>query len=110
MRAGELRHIIKVQYPVETQDTAGQPIPTWVTLFQAWAAVEPLSAREYILAQQTNSDINIKIRIRARPTSEPRVSAKMRVLFGTRTFEIVAPPIEIEERNREVQLLCREVF
>ena len=110
MRAGDLRHRITVQYPVENQDSAGQPIPTWTTLFSAWAAIEPLSAREYLSAQQANSDISIRIRIRARPASETRVSAKMRVLFGSRMLEIVAPPIEVQERNREVQLLCREVF
>jgi len=110
MRAGQLRHRVTVQYPIENQDSVGQLIPTWATLFTAWAAVEPLSAREYIAAQQTNSDISVRIRIRARPPAETRASAKMRVLFGARIFEIVAPPIEIEERNREMHLLCREVF
>lgn len=109
MRAGDLKDRITVQYPIETQDSAGQMIPTWANLFTARAAVEPLSAREYIAAQQTNSDINIKIRIRARPRAETAISAKMRVLFGTRTLEIVAPPIP-SEWHREVQLLCREVF
>ncbi len=110
MRAGELRLRITVQYPEESQDSVGQPIATWKDLFTCWAAIEPISGREFILAQQAGTEAQVRIKIRARPAAETRISGKMRVLFGTRIFEIVAPPMEIQERNREVHLMCREVF
>lgn len=107
MKAGDLRHRITVQYPVEAQDSAGQPIATWKDLFTCWAAIEPISGREFTMTQQTGTEAQIRIRIRARPV---KLSGKMRVLFGTRIFELVAPPINVQERNREVHLMCREVF
>ena len=110
MRAGDLRHIITVQYPVETQDSVGQPIATWTMLFTTWAAIEPISGREFTMTPQTGTEAQIRIRIRARPPGEQRVSGKDRILFGSRIFELVAPPMEIQERHREMHLMCREVF
>jgi hypothetical protein len=32
----------------------------------------------------------------------------MRVLFGERVFSIVSPPINFQEKNIELQILCKE--
>lgn len=103
MRAGDLHHRVTIQQPVESQNSYGEPIATWQDVATVWAAIEPLQGRERFDAQQVVAQVDTRIRIRYRPGITP----KMRVLFGTRVFDIQAV-VEPETRRRELQLLCRE--
>jgi SPP1 family predicted phage head-tail adaptor len=70
-----------VQDP-ETGETTGQ----WVPLGQpVWAAIEPLSAREFIAAQATQSQITARIVIRHRSdlTSAMRLVHMVNSVRGT---------------------------
>lgn len=111
MRAGELKpYKVKVQYPIETQDTAGQLIPSWKTAFECRAAIDPISNREYLSSQHLISDITYIVRIRRRPLSEERISAAWRVVdHRGRIFQLTAPP-RPNDADQETQLFCREVF
>lgn len=105
MQAGRLRHRVTLQKKSVTRDAMGGESVTWVD--QATnepAAIEPLSARDRFLAQQAQPELTVRIRLRYRA----EVSAEWRVKYGTRIFAIVAPPINVGERNRELHLLCSE--
>ena len=104
MQAGRLRHRITIQTFTTTKDEFGQPVETWDTFDTVWASVEPLTGREYFQAQQTQAEISYRVRIRYLSGVEPT----MRVIHGSRTLEILAV-LNAEERNREIQLMCREV-
>lgn len=103
MRAGELRHLVIIQQMTETQNAYGESVRTWAEFAQACAAVEPLSGREYFDSQQRQADVTTRITLRYRAGIVPR----MRVLFGARVYEIDSV-IDIEERHREMQLMCAE--
>lgn len=106
MRAGSLRHKVKLQQVTVTPDpTTGAPANTWADISNpnVFAAVEPLSGREYHEARSRNSEVDTRIRIRYRSG----IAAKMRVLWGSRTFDIKAV-LNLEERNRELHLMCKE--
>lgn len=105
MRAGELRHRITIQRAVEVSDDLKTPTVTWQDVATVWAAVEPLSGREYLLAQNVNAELTVRIRIRYRPGVTPG----MRVLYNGRVFDIQAV-IDVEERHRELQLMCKEIL
>lgn len=106
MRAGELRHRITIQEFVEQVDEYGTPIGSgWQDVATVWAAVEPIQGREYILLQNTQSELTTRVRIRYRPGIKPA----MRVVYGTRIFDIQAV-IDFEERHVELQLMCKEVI
>lgn len=63
--SGKLRHRVQVQEPVHTQNpVTGESIVTWNTIWDLWAAVEPLSAREFIQSQSTQSQVVARITIR----------------------------------------------
>ena len=52
MDPGKLRHRITIQRKQQTQNPqTGALLTAWVTEATVWAAVEPLSAREFIAAQ-----------------------------------------------------------
>lgn len=74
--ARKLRHRVVIQQPMETQnaDTGDMEI-TWVDLARVWAAIEPLSGREFIAAQSENNEVTARITVRFRPD----INAKMRL-------------------------------
>ena len=102
MRAGSLRHRVTIEQPVV--DTAWGGATTWEEFATVWAAVEPLRGRELFAAQQVQSETTAKVTIRY----VAGVTAKMRILHGSRIFELTAPPIDPEERHRELQLMVKE--
>ena len=103
MRAGKLRHMIAIESVIETQDADGSVIETWSTYATAQASIEPISGREYFAAQTTQADVTHRISLRYFAGIMP----KMRVKYGSRIFDILSA-ININERNRELQLMCRE--
>lgn len=65
--AGKLRHRVLLERPTYTQDTTtGEMVPSWVSEGTVSAAIEPSSAREFIAAQATQSQIDTRITIRYR--------------------------------------------
>lgn len=109
MRAGALRHLVAVQRPatVEMQDTAGQVIGDPVTVASAMASIEQLSARERFVVAQDVATATHRIRVYWAPELAA-MDASWSVLFGARVFKLVAPPNNVLERNRELELLCEE--
>lgn len=104
MQAGQLRHRVTIQEPDPTQDEYGEAAPTWVDVATLWAAVEPLRGREFLEAQRLGAEVTTRIRIRHRDG----IVAEMRVSWGDHTYDIEAV-IHVEERQREIHLMCREV-
>ncbi|MBW5800065.1 phage head closure protein [Halomonas elongata] len=68
MQAGKLRHRITLQrYEDQKQGPSGELIGRWIDVATVWASIEALSAREFIAAQSTQSEITVRITIRYRP-------------------------------------------
>ena len=65
MRAGLLNKYVTIEYPIESQNSVGQPIKTWTEINKVWAAIQPLRADELLAAQQINGKATVKLRIRA---------------------------------------------
>ena len=103
MRTGRLRHRVKIQHYTESQNAFGEATKAWTDYATVWAAVEPVRGREFWESQQVNAEITTKITMRYLAGVKP----KMRVLYGTRIFEIDSA-INVDERNRELQLLVME--
>lgn len=105
MQAGRLRHRVELQRATDAIDAYGEQTPTWRTLATVWAAVEPISGREYFLANQVNSEISARITLRHVPGVT--LTPKDRVKWGARLFDVQAV-IDRDERHRELQLLVIE--
>jgi len=106
VKIGDLRHRITIQQPIEIRNEVGEVIQSaWQDFTTVWAAIEPLRGREYFDAQQINAEVTSRIRIRYRPGIKP----KMRVVYGERIFDIQSV-IDVEERHKEIHLMCKEVI
>lgn len=107
MNAGKLRH--KVEFQEDTgatrpRDGMGEPVERWRTAFEAWAAVEPVSGREYWQARQVQADVTHKVTVRYRAG----LSAGMRVKWGGRYLYLTEPPRDLMERHQWLEFFCKE--
>lgn len=73
IEAGRLRHRVRIEKLDYLYDTDGEPIQDpdtgetpkeWVLVATVWAAIEPLSAREFIQSAAMQSQITARIIIR----------------------------------------------
>lgn len=72
LAAGRLRHRVRLERPVQTQDPqTGDVVTTWQLVREVWVAIEPLSVREFIQASATQSAIAGRIVARAAPDLSP---------------------------------------
>ncbi len=103
MKIGKLRHKITIQEYIATRDSFGAEVQTWTDKASAFASITPVSGKEYFATQQWNAEVTTKITMRYLQGITP----KMRVLFGSRIFEILSV-LNFEERNIELNLMCKE--
>lgn len=105
MRKMDKRNLIEIQHPVFTANDFGEQENTWTTYATIYAAIQGLSGREYIINDVKNAEVNYRIFTEfidgVKPTD--------RVKFGDRYFAIVSV-VNLDELNRELQLLCKEVI
>lgn len=71
LKAGRLRHRLRLVQPVTVQDATGTLTTTWQTVKTLPAAIEPLSVKDFITAQQLKSQITARIVIRFDPAINP---------------------------------------
>ena len=105
MHAGLLNKRITIQTRTSTQDASGQPLETWTTFATVSANIKPLVGRDYLAARQLVDELTHDVTIRYCSGILP----KMRIKYGDRYFEIVAPPIDKDERREWMYLKCKEV-
>lgn len=98
---GELNKRVWLQNPVT--NAAGEA--TWQNSLgnKVWANIQPLTGREIFQAQQVYPEADTLITIRYRLN----VTTAMRVLYGTRTYDI-KDVNDVEERHRRIDLTCVE--
>ncbi|MFJ5713119.1 phage head closure protein [Neobacillus sp. NPDC093127] len=107
MNPGKLdKRIIFLEKSKEKQAVGGHKKDEWNDVCKVWANIKPLQGREYFWAKQVHAELTIKVTIRYRTEILP----SMRIKYGERTLEIIAPPINIDEKNCFLELLCKEVI
>lgn len=103
MKAGELCHFVTIVQPTSAQDSfgAGQ---TYINFWTGWVKIEVLAGQELLSAQQLAATVDHKVTMRY----VSGIVRKMRLQFNSRTFYIEAV-LNLEEKDRELHLLCREI-
>jgi SPP1 family predicted phage head-tail adaptor len=103
---GDLRHYVRVERLTAVLDTAGNVIqdPTtgqieteWTLLRSIWAQIRPLSAREYLAAQQIQSQVSSVIKIEFASD----IDATMRIVDEFGVIYNIAGLIPDPDSNRE---------
>jgi SPP1 family predicted phage head-tail adaptor len=87
------------------QDASGEPLDTWTDAFTVWGSVEDLSGKEVLRDGAFSAQITTVVTIRHREG----ILSGQRIIVGSRTLELAAPPIDKTGRVREMELLCKEI-
>lgn len=103
MRIGKLRDLVTVERKTTARDTDGGERVVWADVGDQWASIEPLSGREFFAAQQAQSELVVKIRMRY-PSD---VRAEDRITYAGVNYNVGAV-MNIENRNREIVCMCSQ--
>lgn len=103
MRTGSLRHLITIQSYTETVDSFGGVTNTWAELIKAWASIMPLSGTEKYFSKEKHATATHQVKIRYFDGVNP----KMRLLHGSRVFEIISV-LNVGERDKQMVLIVQE--
>ncbi len=105
MRAGLLRNSVVIKSPSRATGADGKVTVTWTTtVATVWASIEPLTGKEFMESQQMKNTVTHRIRIRHLAGVVPTY----RVEFDSRVFNIEYV-LNADERNIEMELMCKEV-
>lgn len=105
-RAGKFRDQVRILELKEVRMPGGRYQKDWEEFLKVRAKVIPLSGTERFQAQQIQAELTHRVEMRYHEGIKPQ----MRVEYKGRTFEITQPPINLEERDRELHLVCAEVI
>lgn len=108
LRTGELRKRVLLQRRNSAQDAYGQQVTTWTTILDTWAKIETLTGGQLDRARSIYNHSSHQVVMRWRALlDDVRQVGSYRVLYGMRIFDVGAS-MDMDERNKEVTLLCSE--
>ena len=112
MKIGDLDKLIDIQSKTRVADGLGGFTETYVTQYSGiFASIKPLSAQDWIGAikeQIQANQMNMGITHRIEMHYHGGIKPDWRIKYANRYFSIVNI-VNIDEANRELQLLCKEV-
>lgn len=104
MIPGQLNKIVEIQKPTAgSVDDYGGPTATWSTHAKVWGRVSPLRGRELINASALKAEGTVLFITRY----VAGVTAAMRILFDGLYYDIAAPPVDVDMRHKELQILTK---
>jgi len=105
--AGKLRHRLNILVPTSEQDSdTGEMETTWYSLTTVWGSFEPYSTKERIAAATAQEQTSVRAAIRYRSD----IFAEMRILFRSKLYEIVGPPLPDKDSGLEyLTLMLKEI-
>ena len=105
---GKMRHLVNVQVYNRNVDSHGDVRDdvedNWQTVRTIWAAIDPVSGREFYEADQSQSQVTHKVRCRF----FPGLTTEQRLVYHGRTLEIVSV-IDWEMRHESYLIMAKEL-
>jgi SPP1 family predicted phage head-tail adaptor len=107
MRTGRLRRVISIQQPTTYADRHRRDEDHQLVAIaggaNVWADIDESPGKESLQAAQVNAKRPVMVTMRYLAG----ITAQMRVLYGSRTFQIIGP-LNLDQRNRTLVLYCEE--
>jgi SPP1 family predicted phage head-tail adaptor len=113
MQAGDLPHRVTLEQVTEVSDGHDGLTQSWSTaIFRMPARVRPLQGRDLERARQIDPRITHEVALRYwRDYPSDLDGGRTRLVYhdiSDRTFEIVGPPVDEEERHIRLVVPCKE--
>jgi SPP1 family predicted phage head-tail adaptor len=109
MRAGRLRNRLEIwrDVPITNEiDEGGHPKVKATRIRRIWADVAPQSGKEYQEAKQQNAELTHLIKVRYESAADLQPTDYLKL--GGRRLDVLYR-MNVMERDRELQLQCKEV-
>jgi SPP1 family predicted phage head-tail adaptor len=105
MNPGKLNKRVQIQSPTVTHGLSGEASLSWATITNGdrWAAIRPATGRELVVADQVAAELSHVVEVRY----VAGVTAKCRVVYGSRTFSVNSV-VDEDERHERLWLYCKE--
>ncbi len=100
---GSLREQVQLQTPQETDDGSGGVTLTWMGVASVWAAIDPLSQRESVVADHLDGIVTHRVQLRFRDDTR----GGWRIIAGARTLRVLATR-DPDGRRRFLDCLSEE--
>lgn len=108
MQAGKLRHLVTILQTIEGANNGYDSSSAESDWKRVPCSIEPLKGRELFNARQVQPDVTHKVGMRFLAGLTPKHRIKYERGGVTRFFDILAV-MNVDERFREHQLMCKEV-
>lgn len=102
--AGKLDKLITIQSNTVTTGAGGALTDSWTDDATVWVQFMEATSREFVAAQQVNSDVTHVLKFRWRSG----VTASHRLKYGSRILNIAGPPINVGEQDVEMLITAIE--
>jgi len=99
LQAGKLDRQITLQEKVETTDSFGGIVVLYNTIATVWASVNDVRGRDFLAAQQAQSELTTRFRIRYRAGLDNLT----RVMWKGKRYDVIGYPKEIG-RNEGIEI------
>lgn len=107
---GRLRHRITLETWGVAQDPAtGIVTEGWTPVGEVWAAIEPLSGREFIASQAEQSTISTRITIAWRDGLDPQMRVRHATAQGDVLYDVHAVLPDPDSLREWVTLMCSTI-
>ncbi len=105
MKAGELRHRVRIRQPKDvTVGSTGEPADKYYDVCEAWVAIDGVTGGERKQGVQIEAGITSLVRMRYRDDVKPT----MHIQLGGRALNIVSA-YDPDGRREQLHCQCREV-
>ena len=104
MRAGRMRHFVRLQRATQTATASGGYTETWSTYKQVWCDIIPQRGMEFDQAGQMIAKLPHTVMMRY-PGED--VHPKDRILWGSRILHILSV-VDVGERSRDLEIMALE--
>lgn len=102
LAAGDLRERITFQVRGAGRDVLGNANGAWTDFATVPAKAEPIRGREFFAQGQMQAEVTVRFVIRYRSD----VHERMRIVWRSRPYEIVSPPIDADGAREQLELMC----
>lgn len=111
MNLAKLNKRVVLQLPEQTSDGMGGFTTEYIDTYPVWAAIWPVSAKQVIANEAITSVTSHRVRIRYRDDvgSDWRIRYHDHKKDDERYFSIFGQPINVDEANEWLDLMCKEV-
>lgn len=91
---------IEIQHFTVMEDTVGNHVQSWETLFCPWAEISTATGKEYYAAAQVNSENDVVFKIRYSSCMADKLSSELRILYNGKYYDVKRID-DVNEQHRQ---------